>query len=98
MDASSDLKSALINLIKDTVDERLQKVHLNATHPQMSDLLVHAFTDIDSALDVSAADRTGKGDFALESAGGTVVSTRSIRTSGGSVKSAISFFGITLAL
>uniref|UniRef100_A0A5K3G5E6 SUN domain-containing protein n=1 Tax=Mesocestoides corti TaxID=53468 RepID=A0A5K3G5E6_MESCO len=28
----------------------------------------------------------------------TVVSTRSTRTSGGSVKSAISFFGITLAL
>uniref|UniRef100_A0A5K3FYH4 HATPase_c domain-containing protein n=1 Tax=Mesocestoides corti TaxID=53468 RepID=A0A5K3FYH4_MESCO len=97
-DASSDLQSALINLIKDIVDESLKAVHLNATHLRTSDPLVHAFANIDSALDVSAADRTGKGDFALESAWGTVVSTRSTRTSGGSVKSAISFFGITLAL
>uniref|UniRef100_A0A5K3EGK9 SUN domain-containing protein n=1 Tax=Mesocestoides corti TaxID=53468 RepID=A0A5K3EGK9_MESCO len=95
-DSSSDLKLKLINLIKDTVDERLKEVYLDATHSRTSDLSIHAFANIDSALDVFAADRTGKADFALESAGGTVVSTRCTRTYD-SVKSAISFFGITLA-
>ena len=43
-----------------------------------------------------AADGTGKADFALESAGGTVVSTRCTRTYT-NFKSAISLFGVTLA-
>lgn len=51
---------------------------------------------IDGLLETFTADRTGKADFALESAGGTVVSTRCTRTYT-SFKSAISLFGITLA-
>lgn len=51
---------------------------------------------IDGLLETFAADGTGKADFALESAGGTVVSTRCTRTFT-SFKSAISLFGITLA-
>ena len=51
---------------------------------------------IDSMFELFAADGTGKADFALESAGGNVVSTRCTRTYT-NFKSALSLFGVTLA-
>ncbi|CUT99140.1 SUN domain containing protein 1 [Echinococcus multilocularis] len=95
-DSGPMTQTKLINLIRSTVDERLKETFANAPQSTTGDIPAGVLSHIDSIFEVFTADGTGKADFALESAGGTVVSTRCTRTYT-SFKSAVSLFGITLA-
>ncbi|KAL5105992.1 hypothetical protein TcWFU_000006 [Taenia crassiceps] len=86
----------VIDLIRRTVDEKLKETFGSAPKSTTGNIPAGVLAYIDSVFEVLMADGTGKADFALESAGGTVVSTRCTRTYT-SFKSAISLFGITLA-
>ncbi|VDM15831.1 unnamed protein product [Hydatigera taeniaeformis] len=89
-------QTKLIDLIRSTVDERLRETFANAPQSTTENIPAGVLAYIDSIFEAFMADGTGKADFALESAGGTVVSTRCTRTYT-SFKSAVSLFGITLA-
>ncbi|KAM7536455.1 hypothetical protein Aperf_G00000083075 [Anoplocephala perfoliata] len=96
-ESGSALQMRLLTLIRAAVDERLRETFTDKTEiAQMETIPMAVVAYIDKMLETFAADGTGKADFALESAGSTVVSTRCTRTYN-SFKSAISFFGITLA-
>nr|CDS28442.1 SUN domain containing protein 1 [Hymenolepis microstoma] len=97
LESGAVLERKLLSLIHTTVDERLKSTFIDKTHTtQMENIPVNVLAYIDGLLKTFRADGTGRADFALESAGGTVVSTRCTRTYT-SFKSAISLFGITLA-
>ncbi|VUZ43834.1 unnamed protein product, partial [Hymenolepis diminuta] len=97
LESGAALELKLLSLIRTTVDERLKNTFIDKTQAtQMETIPINVLAYIDGLLQTFTADGTGKADFALESAGGTVVSTRCTRTYT-SFKSAISLFGITLA-
>ncbi|KAM3176719.1 hypothetical protein ACTXT7_005960 [Hymenolepis weldensis] len=97
LESGAALELKLLSLIRTTVDESLKNTFIDKTQTaQMESIPINVLAYIDGLLETFTADGTGKADFALESAGGTVVSTRCTRTYT-SFKSAISLFGITLA-
>ncbi|KAL7058174.1 hypothetical protein AAHC03_016857 [Spirometra sp. Aus1] len=92
---NSDINSRLVSIIKSTVIETLQASFRGVSPKVGEESLSSIHSAINAALSLYAADRTGLVDFALGSAGGTVVHTRCTRTyNKGST--AFSVFGIPL--